>query len=331
MVGEIVENRDSCCFTPDLQTPLHALEGAQSPGNAFSGQSQSPGAGESRQRIPDVETSRERNLEPPPILTVLQRTEAGGLLQKPDGCSGPSGSRVHPERDDVGGRIGAQVPNRFIVPAGDQRSLGGDNVQQPPEALFDRRKIGIDVGMVILAVVEDDHVGQVVQELGTLVEEGGVVLVSFDHEVLSIGHPEAAVEIAGDASDQKGWPQSGRLQQPGQQRRRGGLSVCSRHHHRGFPADEDFLEGLRQGAVGDFLIQNRLHFRIASGDRVADHYQIGAGPEMSFGKSLQDGDPAILQEGGHGRVDIPVRAGDAKPLLLEHARQRGHGRAADTD
>ena len=149
--------------------------------------------------------------------------------------------------------------------------------------------------------------------------------------MLSIGHSKAGIEVAGNASDQKGWPESGRLQQPGQQGRGGGLSMSPRHHHRGLPPDEDFLENFRQGTVGNLLVQGRLNLRIAPGDRIADHHQIGAGAEMRFGKSLEDGNAPILQEGGHGRVDIPVRAGDTEPLLLKHARQRSHGRAADAD
>ena len=86
-----------------------------------------------------------------------------------------------------------------------------------------------------------------------------------------------------------------------------------------------------RGTIGYFIVERHLHFRIASGDGVADHHQIGAGPEMGFGKPLEDRDAPILQEGGHGRIDIPVGAGDTKPLLLEHARQRGHPRAADSD
>ena len=67
--------------------------------------------------------------------------------------------------------------------------------------------------------------GLVVQELGRLVEEGRVVLVALDHEVLAVALAEAAVEVEADAADEQRRIASGALQQLGDQIRRGGLAV----------------------------------------------------------------------------------------------------------
>ena len=55
--------------------------------------------------------------------------------------------------------------------------------------------------MIELDRGENDGVGKVVEKFRSLVEEGGVVLVAFKDEVLTLAEMKARSEIFGDASD----------------------------------------------------------------------------------------------------------------------------------
>ena len=61
----------------------------------------------------------------------------------------------------------------------------------------------IDVRVVVLDVVDHERARPVVNELGALVEERGVVLVRFDDEVLRAAEPRGDPEIARDSADQE--------------------------------------------------------------------------------------------------------------------------------
>ena len=80
----------------------------------------------------------------------------------------------------------------------------GDEVDHAFEGGLDGVEVGVDVGVVELYVGEDGDVGKVVEELGTLVEEGGVVLVAFEDEGAG-GRVdvEAGAEVFGYAADEE--------------------------------------------------------------------------------------------------------------------------------
>ena len=78
------------------------------------------------------------------------------------------------------GDVGAAV-------VGDEAAAARDEVDQALEGGLDGGEVGVDVGVVELDVGEDGGVGEVVQELGALVEEGGVVLVAFEDEGAGVG------------------------------------------------------------------------------------------------------------------------------------------------
>ena len=59
-----------------------------------------------------------------------------------------------------------------------------DDIEEAAEGGFDFVEILEDIGMIELEVVEDDQFGEVVEEFGTLVEEGGVVFIAFEDDVL---------------------------------------------------------------------------------------------------------------------------------------------------
>ena len=91
------------------------------------------------------------------------------------------------------------------VGAEQQQAAARHQVDEPPERQPHRVEVGVDVGVVELDVVDDGDVGQVLQELRRLVEEGAVVLVAFDDEVAALPDPIARpvlAEVPRDAADE---------------------------------------------------------------------------------------------------------------------------------
>ena len=65
------------------------------------------------------------------------------------------------------------------------------------------RSVAVDVRVIEFGAGDDRCARPVVQELGPLVEVGGVVLVAFEDEVLALPEPESLVEVERHASDQQ--------------------------------------------------------------------------------------------------------------------------------
>ena len=79
--------------------------------------------------------------------------------------------------------------------------------------------------MVEFEVVDDGDFRQVMDELAALVEKGRVVFVALDDEPFAVGEPRALAEIVRDAADEIARIQAVVLENPRQQRSRGGLAV----------------------------------------------------------------------------------------------------------
>jgi len=122
-----------------------------------------------------------------------------------------------------------QHARQAVFAAIDNNPAGaGHRAHQVVELAFDRRQVVEDVGVVELQVVQDGGARAVMHELAALVEEGGVVLVGFDHEGTALPQPSRHAEVQRYAADQKAWLQAGALQNPGQHGRRGGFAVGAR-------------------------------------------------------------------------------------------------------
>ena len=74
---------------------------------------------------------------------------------------------------------------------GNDASAARDQVHQALECRLDGIEVFVDVGMIEFDRGENDGVRKVVQELRSLVEEGGVVLVAFEDEVLALAQTES--------------------------------------------------------------------------------------------------------------------------------------------
>src|SRR6185437_5374762 len=93
------------------------------------------------------------------------------------------------------------------------------------ELPLDGRHVRVDVGVVILEIVEDQRAWPVVDELRALVEEGRVVFVRLDHEEWRRPEARARPEVRRHAADQEAGLEPRVLEDPGEKRRSGGLAV----------------------------------------------------------------------------------------------------------
>ena len=83
------------------------------------------------------------------------------------------------------------------------RAAARNQIHQALEGGLDRVEIFVDVGVIEFDRGQNDGVGKIVQELRALVEEGGVVFVAFEDEMLAVAEMKARAEILRDAADQE--------------------------------------------------------------------------------------------------------------------------------
>ena len=103
--------------------------------------------------------------------------------------------------------------------------------------------------MIELHVVDHGDVGEVLQELRRLVEEGAVVLIALDDEVASLAHPvarSAFAEVQGDTPDEHAWIGARLREQPSSQRGRRRLAVRAGNDDRAGAPQKMLANGFRQ-------------------------------------------------------------------------------------
>ena len=121
------------------------------------------------------------------------------------------------------------------------------------------------------------------------------------------------------------------MKDPGQHGSCRGLAVGSGDDQHFLAAKKFVVQQLRQGTEWDALVENVLEFDIAARHGVADDDQVGTRFEILRVEGLGHGNVELAQKIRHRRIGCGVGAGDVESALLQHARQRGHGGAADAD
>ena len=158
-----------------------------------------------------------------------------------------------------------------------QQPAARNQVDEAPERQPDRLQVGIDVGVVVLDVVDDGDVGQVLQELRGLVEERAVVLVPLDDELAAAADAVAAAEIVGDAADEHARIGAAVRQQPAGQRRGRRLAVRAGDDDGARAPEEVIADRLGQRAIADLPVEHFLELGVAARDGVADDDEVEIG------------------------------------------------------
>src|SRR4029453_5889521 len=148
----------------------------------------------------------------------------------------------------------------------DDHAILRHDIDQPTEAQFYRREILENVGVVELDVVDHEQLREVVDELRALVEKGAVIFVALDHEMPRVVKERALAKIARQTANDITRLQFAHGQHPSQERACSRLSVRAGDNEIVPPAQEKFLQNLREREVVELPVQNGFDLWIAPFD-----------------------------------------------------------------
>ena len=324
MMAEIVYHRDAAGHAAHFHPPPHAFEGVEAGLDLFVGQPAMLGGGDDGQRVAHIELAHHVEME---LEAGDFKFGGGGAVAEIEGVNAALFAQAE-AFDRAMGHIEQRRDVR-VVAVGQKLAVARDQRDEPPKGGLDGGEILEDVGVIEFQVVDDDDFGKVMDEFAPLVKERRVVFVPFDDKPRAGGEPGALAEVDGDAADEEAGVQTVVLENPRQQGSGRGFAVGPGDHNGAFAADEELPEQFGQRAVPQFVIQNRFHFRVAAGQRVADDYKVRLVRQIGFRVARHDLDLLCRQESGHGRIDIVIRAGDGEALVAHRRRGGGHGGAAN--
>ena len=199
--------------------------------------------------------------------------------------------------------------------------------------------------MIVLEVVEYGGARTVVHELAALVEEGGVVLVSLDHEVAArmagchLAQARRNAEVQRHAANQEAGLQAGMFQHPGQHGGGAGLAVGTGQRQHVLALQHMLGQPLRAAGVGQALFQDFFHQRelgaavlqAGAADHVANHVHVGPQRGLFCAKAFDQVDAERTQLVAHGGIHTGVAAGDLVAGLTGQRGDTSHEGAADTE
>ena len=134
---------------------------------------------------------------------------------------------------------------RALAP-GDHSSSARHQVHEPPELQRNRRKVSINIGVL--------------------------VFIALDDEVAAAAQSVAALtEIRQHPAHQKIRTPAGRLKNPRQHRSGGGLPVRSGDHDRVVARNKKLLDDLGHRAVWDLGVEDVFEFGIPTRDDISNH------------------------------------------------------------
>ena len=336
VMAEILDHRQVGAVDEHLLTTLDALEGMErlelQLGRIPCVEQESRGDGGHR-GVTGVEEARQGPLHLAPLLPLPQKRERGtrGRLLEVGDDRVVAGARA--DADHRGpGDVPHQPEDVGVVAVGDDRAVARDDADDMREGAQDVVEVAEDVGMVELAVIDGEHVRQVLDELAALVEEGRVVFVAFDDEGAARPARMGRIrQVARDAAHEPARLGAGGLEQHRGHAGRGRLAVGA--------GDDDVAAFVQQAGAEEFRqrdvrlgagCKQPFHFGVAAGGDVPDHDQVRLQLGESFrGPAFEDLDAGAAQVVGHRRIDARVGPHD---LVTQGAHQQGgvtHRRAAD--
>ena len=331
VVGEVVVDGHAADLAPQGHPPLDAEEPGLGRPDGVPLEAEVVQHGAGGQGVADVVLAAQADVQPAQRFAAARHAEARSPFGDVDSGRPPVAALGQAERlrraEGPGGRPAGVGALAVVDHPPAPRHQARQQLELPDDAL----EVGVDVGVVVLDAVDHQDGRPVVQELRPLVEVGGVVLVALDDEVGPRSEGVAGVEVERDPAHQERGIRPEIGQAPGQQRRGGGLAVGARHHHRRPARQEDQAQELRHGEIRDAGVQDGLQLRVAPGDGVAHHHEIGPLFQVCGVPALLHGDAQPGQEFAHGRIDAGVGAAHPAALRLQHAGERGHGSAADAE
>ena len=325
MVGEVVDHGHAAGFAANFHSAPNALERVEAGLNLHVVESgvarqQQRGEGVADIEFADHRDAKRRVAESKFGAAFVVGQAAGQVVAVAAQAEAAHGAVVDAEqRLEVG-----------VVAVGQEQAVARDDVDEALKGSLDFGEAAKNVGVIELEVVDDDGLGEVVDELAALVEKRGVVFVALNHEPVAVGETRALAKVVRDASDEEARVEAVMLEQPCEQRRGGRLAMRAGDDERAFAAQELVLEQLRQRAVVELLPERELGLGVTARDGVADDDQVRFVREVGLAERLGR-DAALLEEGGHRWVDALIGAADRDAALLQRRGDGGHCGAANAD
>ena len=257
MVGEIVVDSDPPDHAEGFHPALGVSEFTQRSRTGFGCNTDMLGRGDGCQCVELVVHAAQLPSHLAGRPAALQHLECVSLALRAEIAHGRS------EAAHLAPAALVQYPGQaFFQPVHHHPPGSRHGAHQVVELALDRRQVVEDVGVVVLEVVQHRSARPVVDELAALVEEGGVVLVGFDHKGGSGAGSGRDAEIQRNAADQKAGIAARMLQDPGQHRSRGGLAVGAGNRHHMAPVQQVRGQPLGPAGVGSTGVQDGFHQRI---------------------------------------------------------------------
>jgi hypothetical protein len=250
-----------------------------------------------------------------PAARALNDPERRPFGTGPNVLGLPIGFDADCERLDAAERLRQQLAQGRAFDARHEQAAARDHVHEAHERGLHGGDVRIDVGVVVLHVVDDGDVGHVVDELGPLVEKRCVVFVAFDHEVRPFAEAITSIEIDRHAADEEAGVDAGVMEDERQEARRRGLAVCPRHDQRRASANEGLGDERRQARVTQPAIEHGFHLGIPAREGVADHDEIDVRGQVGLRVRRPHRDAEGFELGGHWRIDVLVRTGHGVAVL----------------
>ena len=170
--------------------------------------------------------------------------------------------------------LGQRFVQRCFVGVRHDQPFVRNRAHEVVKLYLNRCQIRENIGMVEFEIIQNRRARTVVHKLTALVEKRGVVLIRLNHEKRIVGQTCRDAKVTRHAADQKARVQTGVFEQPREHRAGGGFAMRARDGEHPFVAQNVFAQPLRAGNVGQALIQNRFHQRIAARNDVTHHEYI---------------------------------------------------------
>ena len=156
-----------------------------------------------------------------------------------------------------------------ITAVADNQTVARHGAQQMMKLRFYGREVVENIRMIVFEVIQNRRARMVMHELGTFVEERGVVFVGFDDEERRWGKPCRHTKILRHAADQKSGIKPAVFEHPRQHRSGGGLTMRARDGQHPLVTQHVIGQPLRPGSIRQAAIEYLFHQRIAARDHVA--------------------------------------------------------------
>ncbi len=163
----------------------------------------------------------------------------------------------------------------------DDASLTRHDAHQVMELFLNRFQIVKDVRVIKLKVVEDQGSRAVMHKFGTLIEEGAVVLIRFNHEKVAFTQTRGNVKVTRHAADHESRFIPTGFEDPGCHSSRSRFAVRPRHRQYPAIAQHKVMQPLRARHVWNVLLQHCFHAGITTGHRITDDHQVRLWVELA--------------------------------------------------